>query len=243
MKIDINCDVGEGIKNEHLIMPYISSCNVACGGHFGNETTIDNTIKLAIKNKVKIGAHPSLPDKENFGRKLIEISNIDLKTSIQNQLDLLLERLDVFGVRMHHIKPHGALYNAIAKDEELAILFFDIVKSYLKDVFLYVPYHSQIEKVALKNNVNIKYEAFADRNYNSDLSLVSRKENNGVLTDKKAIFEHVLFMIKHKKVKTLSGLKKEIRANTFCVHSDTQNALEIVKYLHQNLTKEGHTIG
>lgn len=243
MKIDINCDVGEGVENEHLIMPYISSCNVACGGHFGDATTIDSTIKLAIKNKVKIGAHPSFPDKENFGRKLMKISNNDLKTSIQIQLDLFSERIAVFGAKIHHIKPHGALYNAIARDEKLAILFIDITRTYLNNIFLYVPYQSEIEKVALQNNIKIKYEAFADRNYNNDLSLVSRTEKNALLTNKNLVFEHILFMAKYQKVKTFFGLKKEIKADTFCVHSDTENAMEIVKYLYQNLTKEGYIIG
>ena len=173
MKIDINCDVGEGIASEHLLMPYISSCNIACGGHFGDVNSIDKTIKLAIKNNVKIGAHPSFPDKENFGRKLIQISDEEFTNSIQKQLNLFLDSLSLFGKKLHHIKPHGALYNAIAIDEKLANLFIDVTRNYLKDAFLYVPYNSVIERIALKNNINIKYEAFADRNYNNDLTLVS----------------------------------------------------------------------
>ena len=242
MNIDINCDVGEGVINEHLIMPYISSCNIACGGHFGDVTSMDKTIALAIEHKVKIGAHPSFPDKVNFGRKLMQMSNDDLRDSIQNQLDIFLERLFSFDVPLHHIKPHGALYNTIAKDEDLAVLFIEITKKYLKDVFLYVPYQSVIEEIALKNNIKIKYEAFADRNYNDDLSLVSRNTPNALLIDEKEVLNHVLFMIKHQKVNTISGLEKEIKADTFCVHSDTKNALEIVRYLNKNLKKEGVTI-
>jgi len=242
MNIDINCDVGEGVINEHLIMPYISSCNIACGGHFGDVTSMDKTIALAIEHKVKIGAHPSFPDKVNFGRKLMQMSNDDLRDSIQNQLDIFLERLFSFDVPLHHIKPHGALYNTIAKDEDLAVLFIEITKKYLKDVFLYVPYQSVIEEIALKNNIKIKYEAFADRNYNDDLSLVSRNTPNALLIDEKEVLNHVLFMIKHQKVNTISGLEKEIKADTFCVHSDTKNALEIVRYLNENLKKEGITI-
>ncbi|WP_397445466.1 5-oxoprolinase subunit PxpA [Polaribacter sp. R77954] len=243
MNIDINCDVGEGVTNEHLLMPYISSCNIACGGHFGDIITMDETIQLAMKHKVKIGAHPSFPDKENFGRKLMRISNDDLRNSIHTQLDLFLERLAFFNQKLHHIKPHGALYNAIAKDEELATLFINMTKKYLKDVLLYVPYQSKIELVALKNNINIKYEAFADRNYNADGSLVSRTQKNALITDKKAVFEHTFFMAKHCRVKTISGAENKVKVNTFCVHSDTENALEIVKYLHQNLIKEGFAIG
>ncbi|MFY9241912.1 MAG: 5-oxoprolinase subunit PxpA [Polaribacter sp.] len=243
MKIDINCDVGEGVENEYLMMPYISSCNIACAGHFGDVNSIDKTIQLAIKNKVKIGAHPSFPDKENFGRKLIKISDDDFTKSIQSQIDLFLERLKFFDEKLHHVKPHGALYNAIAVDEKLAILFIKTIKKYLNDVFLYVPYSSVIEEVALKNDIKIKYEAFADRNYNDDLTLVSRTQKNALLIDENEVLNHVLFMVKKDKVKTISGLEKPIIANTFCIHSDTKNALEIVKYLNKNLKKEGFKIG
>lgn len=241
--IDINCDVGEGVGNEHLLMPSISSCNIACGGHFGDVDTIDKTLQLAIKNNVKIGAHPSFPDTENFGRKLMQMSAEDFTKSIQNQLDLFLERLTFFDVKLHHIKPHGALYNAIAVDEKLANLFIKSTKKYLKYSFLYVPYNSVIENVAVKNKINIKYEAFADRNYNDDLSLVSRTNKNALLVDEKEVLNHVLYMIKNEKVKTISGLEKAIKIDTFCIHGDTRNAVEIVKYLHQNLEKLGFKIG
>lgn len=241
--IDINCDVGEGVENEHLLMPFISSCNIACGGHFGDANTIDETIKLAIENNVKIGAHPSFPDTENFGRKLMQMSDKDFTKSIQNQLDLFLERLAFFNAKLHHIKPHGALYNAIAVDEKLANLFITSTKKYLKDAFLYVPYNSVIENTAIKNNINIKYEAFADRNYNDDLSLVLRTKKNALLVDETAVLNHVLFMIKNEKVKTISGLEKAIKIDTFCVHGDTKNAVEIVKYIHENLEKQGFKIG
>lgn len=242
MNIDLNCDVGEGIENEHLIMPFISSCNIACGGHFGDEISIDKTIKLALENNIKIGAHPSFPDKENFGRKLMDISDEELTSSIQNQMDLFLERLTIQKGKLYHIKPHGALYNAIAVDESLATLFINSTRKYLKRAYLYVPYNSVIEQIALKNNVNIKYEVFADRNYNNDLTLVSRVHKNALLVDKRGVLNHVLFMINTSKVKTISGLEKNIKTDTFCIHSDTENALEIVKYLHQNLEKEGFKV-
>lgn len=243
MKIDINCDVGEGVENEHLLMPYISSCNIACGGHFGDANSIDKTIQLAIENKVKIGAHPSFPDKENFGRRLMQISDEDLKNNIQSQLDLFLERLSLSDGKLHHIKPHGALYNVIAVDEKLATLFIDATRNYLKDAFLYVPYNSVIERVALENNIKIKYEAFVDRNYNDDLTLVSRTNKNALLVDENVVFNHVLNIVKNNKVKTISGLEKEIKTDTFCIHSDTENAIEIVKYVYQNIEKEGFQVG
>jgi UPF0271 protein len=243
MKIDINCDVGEGVGNEQFLMPYISSCNIACGGHFGDANTIDKTIQLAIENQVKIGAHPSFPDKENFGRKLMNISNEELKESINSQLNLFKERMSLVGAKLHHIKPHGALYNVIAVDEKLAVFFADVIKPYLNNAYLYVPYTSVIAKVALKKNIKIKYEAFADRNYNDDLTLVSRTESKALLVDKNEVLNHILHMIKHQNVKTISDLEIPIKADTFCVHGDTKNAIEIVKFINKQLTEKGISIG
>lgn len=241
--IDINCDVGEGITNEHLLMPFISSCNIACGGHFGDKYSIDKTITLAIKNNVLIGAHPSFPDKENFGRKTLNISHFELQKSIEFQLDLFVSRLSVFDEKLHHIKPHGALYNLIAVDEIFANTFIKAIEKYAESVFLYVPYDSVIEKVAIENNIKIKYEAFADRNYNDDLTLVSRTLKNAIIQNPEEVFNHVSLMVENKKVTTISGLEKSIKADTFCIHSDTKNALEIAKHLYENLKKEGIQIG
>lgn len=243
MTIDINCDVGEGIQDEHLIMPFISSCNVACGGHFGNKTTILKTIELAIKHDIAMGAHPSFPDKKNFGRQFLDISEAALKQSIEEQLDLFLSCLAIFNQKLHHIKPHGALYNLIAKDRVEAKKFIRIIKKYVNDSFLFVPYNSEIAKVALENNVKIKYEAFADRNYNTDLSLVSRNYENALILSSVEIVRHVLRILKTNKVKTVSGLEKEIKVDTLCVHSDTENVVEIVSFLKTELKKKGIEIG
>ncbi len=239
MKIDINCDVGEGVTNERLLFPYISSCNIACGGHFGDENTIDETIKLALKHNVLIGAHPSFPDKENFGRKIINIAAEGLQKSIQDQLDLFLERLANFNVKLHHIKPHGALYNLIAVDEIAAENFIKTIKNYMEEVYLYVPYNSVIAKVALKHNINIKYEVFLDRNYNDDYTLVSRNTENAIKTDAKEIINQLYKIISEEKIKVISGNEKLIKADTFCIHGDHTNSLEILKYLTKEFTKKG----
>ncbi len=243
MQIDINCDVGEGMNNEHLLMPYISSCNIACGGHFGDAASIDKTIKLAIENNVKIGAHPSFPDTKNFGRKVMPISDLKLQNSIRKQMDLFLERLDILNQKLHHIKPHGALYNLIAIDEVAAEKFVYSLQNYVKEVFLYVPYNSVIERVALQNSINIKYEAFADRNYTEDLKLVSRNKENAIITAPREVFYHINTMISYGKVKTITGLKKEIKAETFCIHGDNKNALEILDFLSVKLSTNRIRIG
>ncbi|WP_298766179.1 5-oxoprolinase subunit PxpA [uncultured Polaribacter sp.] len=242
MNIDINCDVGEGIVNEHFLFPFISSCNIACGGHFGSSSSIDKTIKLAIENNVKLGAHPSFPDFKNFGRQVLRISNEALEESLMFQIELFLERMATFNQKMHHIKPHGALYNLIAKDSGEAEKFIRITKKYLKNCFLYVPYNSEIEKVALKNKIKIKYEAFADRNYNTDLTLVPRSKENALIENPEEVFNHVFCMLKHQKVKTISGKKQLIKADTFCIHGDHENSLEVLQYLHAKFTRNKITL-
>ena len=242
MQIDINCDVGEGIANEHLLMPYISSCNIACGGHFGDADSIDKTLRLAIKNSVKIGVHPSFPDTKNFGRKRIYLSEEELKISLETQMDLFLKRLHFFGGTLHHIKPHGALYNSITIDKQLALSFLKIMKKYLSSCFLYVPYNSVIEQISNEQNIKIKYEAFADRNYNDDLTLVSRNYKNALINQKEKVLKHVDFMLKNNKVKTISGNTVPIKVDTLCVHGDSKNVVEIVQYLYNELQNQGITI-
>ena len=228
ISIDINCDVGEGIGNEAQLMPCISSCNIACNAHAGSIAIIDKVITLAKQHQVKIGAHPSFPDRDNFGRKVMQITNEDLQTSIENQIILLIERAALQDVKLHHIKPHGALYNLIAKDIETAKVVVEAVQNTIPDAFLYVPFNSVIEEIALQNNIKIKYEAFADRNYNDDLSLVSRSNEKALLTNSEEVINHITTMV-NGKVKTIQGNSKEIKADTFCVHGDTENAVEILK--------------
>ena len=233
--IDINCDVGEGVADEQLIMPYISSCSIACGGHFGDKNTIDKTIQSALKNNVLMGAHPSFPDPANFGRKAMAISPLELQKSIESQVDLLVSRLAVFKAEMHHIKPHGALYNLIAIDEGFANSFVKSIEKYRKNIFLYVPYDSVIERIAIENKIKIKYEVFVDRNYNDDLTLVSRTLKNALITAPQKVFEHVLSMIKNKRVLTVTNVAIAIKADTFCVHGDNKHALDILKEVTQLL--------
>lgn len=235
--IDINCDLGEGFGNESLIMPFISSCNIACGGHAGNQTIIDEVITLAKKYQVKIGAHPSFPDKDNFGRKLMEISDFDLQKSLENQILLMVERANLQQVNVHHVKPHGALYNLVVNDSISAQIVVNAIINTIPSAFLYVPYASEIEKVALKNGLNIKYEAFADRNYNPDLTLISRTEKNALITNKDEVLKHIEEIILNQRVNTSDGFKC-LKTDTICVHGDTINAEKLVKYIHQKLTKK-----
>ncbi len=242
IEIDINCDVGEGIGNESVLLPLISSCNIACGGHAGDEKTIKNVVDLALKNKIKIGAHPSYPDKENFGRESIQISYKNLKESIQNQLALFMKVLKVTKGKIHHIKAHGALYNDIAKDKNLANVFLNSIEAYKQEVKLYVPYKSVIAIEAINQGFKVVYEAFADRNYNDNLSLVSRKLPKSLITDGAEILAHIKEMVINKQVKTINNNFKPIISQTYCIHGDTDNVSEILMYLHHKLPNHNITL-
>lgn len=237
MVIDLNADVGEGMNNESQIMPHISSCNIACGGHAGDTETMEAVVELAEQYQVKIGAHPSFPDKEHFGRQPIEMNHAALFTSIKHQIDQLLMVLGKRHLGLHHVKPHGALYNMAAVDHKIATVIIEVMKSYPKAIKLYVPYKSVIEKMALKNRVPITYEVFADRNYNEDGTLVSRQHEQALISDPNLMFEHVYSMITNQKVKSISGKEIKMVADTFCVHSDTPKAIDLIKALKTNLEK------
>ncbi|MBC3759626.1 5-oxoprolinase subunit PxpA [Hyunsoonleella sp. SJ7] len=237
--IDINADVGEGIGNESQLMPYISSCNIACGGHAGDHRTMQKIVKLAKDHGVKIGAHPSFPDKDNFGRVPMEMSCAALFTAIEDQMDALRHVLEVENLDLHHVKPHGALYNLAAIDSRTATCFVEAMKTIVAPVKLYVPFNSVIAKIAIENNIPIIYEAFADRNYNDDLTLVNRTEANAIIQDPDLMFEHVFRIIKDKKVKTISGALQPIEAHTFCIHGDNHNAVRLVRELFLRLKAKG----
>ena len=232
--VDINADVGEGLNNEAQLMPYLSSCNIACGGHAGDKDTMVQVVKLAKAHRVKVGAHPSFPDKHNFGREIIPMSSADLYTSLKQQIRNLISVLRAERTPLHHIKPHGALYNLAAVDEKTANVVIEVVKSIAMPLRLYVPYGSVIANIAQKEGVRITYEAFADRNYNADLTLVSRGQDNAVITDLEIVFDHVHRMIFEQKVKTISGVEVGLKADTFCVHGDNPKATELL----QNLTEK-----
>ena len=233
--IDINCDLGEGLDNEHIIMPLISSCNISCGAHAGSIEIMDKVIQLAVKHKVKIGAHPSFPDRKNFGRKVLDISNSDLQKSLEDQLTILKVRALLQNATIHHVKPQGALYNLIAVNREKALVVITAIQHVFEAVKLYVPYQSRIEEIAIQSGLEIVYEAFADRRYNEDLSLVSRTFSNALIKDKQEVLKQVQKIANKQLVTTVNFHEKKIKASTFCVHGDTKNAIEILEYLHKHL--------
>ena len=235
--LNINCDLGEGLNNEHIIMPLIDSCNIACGGHAGDNGSMIECVEISIKNNVKIGAHPSYPDKINFGRKKIDISPSELSYSIISQIESLETIADSYGLELNHIKAHGALYNQMIIDTELSNFYLDTIKDFKNKCSLYIPYKSEIEKIALKKGFSIIYEAFGDRNYNDDLSLVSRNNENALITDPESVVNHIKTIKETETVKTINGNFKKIKFDTICIHSDTNNSIEILKKINQEFGK------
>ena len=240
--IDINCDLGEGTGNDELLMPYISSCSIACGGHFGDEKTMTAAIRLAKKHQVKVGAHPSFPDKENFGRKTMSISENELEENVYNQIKAFQQVCEREDVQINHIKLHGALYNLAAKDEKIALTVLEAIKKTSVKVSVYAPYQSILADQA-HPNFDVIFEAFADRQYYSDLQLVARSEKGAVITEPIIAWKQVRRILQKGEVLSVEGEKVKIKAQTFCIHGDQPNAIALASYIHEQLMKNNISIG
>lgn len=237
LSINLNSDVGEGVKNERHLMPYLSSCNIACGGHAGDAQSMREMLAFAKANNVKIGAHPSYPDRAHFGREAMVISATELKESIISQIKNLQKLASENGQSLHHIKPHGALYNKAAVDEKTAAIIIEAIIEVDAHLKLYAPYNSTILALA-KGKIETLVEGFADRNYNEDYTLVSRKNPKALLKTATKVCNHIIPMIKSQELITISGIRLPFKIDTLCVHSDTENAVLLLKAISSSLNKE-----
>jgi 5-oxoprolinase (ATP-hydrolysing) subunit A len=222
---DINADLGEQMGNDDHIMPYISSCNIACGGHAGDSDSIQKTVELALTYQVKIGAHPSYPDAANFGRKHMVISRTELEETLLWQIHQIKNHLDVLGEPLHHVKLHGALYNEAAVDASLAAIIIALLKDHFPTVALYAPFASQLATLGTFAGVSVIYEVFSDRRYQDDYSLVPRAFPNACIKDWEEIRRQVLDMVDDGRVRTQTGNWIPIQAETICVHGDHQESI------------------
>src|SRR5438552_5859814 len=235
--IDINCDMGEGIGNDEAIMPFISSANIACGYHAGNEETMKQTIELAIKNKVAIGAHPSFFDKENFGRIEKDLPVDEIYDLVILQLRTIDKIIKESGQKLHHVKPHGALYNMSAKDPQIAKAIAQAVKDFDDELILFGLSGSYSINEANAIDLKTANEVFADRTYQDDGSLTLRSQANALIGDVEKSIQQVLKMIREKSVTSVNGKNVSIIADTICIHSDGKNAVEFARQIFQNLTQ------
>lgn len=235
--MDINCDMGEGIGNEELIMPFISSANIACGYHAGDVETMQHVIELCNKYHVAIGAHPSFLDRENFGRTEIELPVDDLYELITQQLIILNEVASSVDQKLVHVKPHGALYNMSAKDALVAKIVAKAVKDFDRNLVLFGLSGSHSVREAKMAGLKTRSEVFADRTYQDDGTLTPRTVSDALITDTNKAVEQVLQMMNEGTVTTLSGKKIPVVAETVCIHSDGIQAVEFAKAIY-NVTQK-----
>lgn len=227
-KIEINCDLGEGIVGEEMIFPLIDAASIACGGHFGDEDSIRASLLLARKHQVKVGVHPSYPDPENFGRKSMDISPADLIESVGNQIQLFLGVSTELKLPLDHIKWHGALYNDSAANEALAEVLIDFVAKEYPKTYIFVPPMSQTERFAKAKKLPYRIEVFGDRSYRSDYSLMPRKEKNALLTDPSKVEAHLSSILEKGEIRLQSGEKLKVAADTLCFHGDNPGLLNFL---------------
>jgi UPF0271 protein len=220
--MQINCDLGEGIGNDAALMPYIDEANIACGFHSGDAFTMRETVALCIRHGVKIGAHPSYLDRENFGRKEIELSPEEIYLLVRKQVETLKKITEQAGAKLHHVKPHGALYNTSAKNEAVAKAIAKAVKDVDAGLVLFGLKNSLSIAAGKEIGLNTAEEAFADRRYESDGSLTPRSQPGACFTSVKEVIDQV----------------EKIKADTWCIHGDGPHAVDFAKALHQLKTPQ-----
>ena len=231
--IDINCDLGEGTGNDRAVMPYISSCSIACGGHFGDQETIRQTLAYAKEFGVKVGAHPAYPDPDNFGRISMRLSTEDLKDALRRQMDLFYSLC----TSVNHIKPHGALYNDLFYDDEKARAVVEVIKNYSPNATIYSAPKSAFSVAAKRAGLSVLLEGFGDRAYAKDGQLVSRKIPGAVYSDKQQIARQVIDIAAHQKVTTLDGDTIPLAVKTICMHGDGKGVAENLQFLKEKLSE------
>ena len=242
MEININCDLGEKSKHhsnkyDPELLGIVNSANIACGYHAGDEDTMRETIKISKKNGVSIGAHPSFNDPENFGRKRINLSSAEIEKLIQDQYNILQAIAQQNEVSVSHIKPHGALNNMACEDIELATVIAKTIYKINKDLIYLVPTGSKMELSAKKLGMKVACEIFADRNYEDDGNLVSRKKNTALITDPIKAQKHVLKMVKNQALNCLSGKQIPCEIDSVCIHGDNLSSLDTAIKVKDNLKK------
>lgn len=242
--IDINCDMGESygvytLGYDEQAIPYVTSINVACGFHASDPSNMLKTVKLAKKYGVAVGAHPSFPDLVGFGRRYIGATPAEIKADVMYQIGALWALCKSEGVELQHVKVHGALYNTAEKDIAVATAIAQAIKAV--DEKLYMICLGNSTMVTAAQNIGIRYveEAFAERAYTRDGTLVPRKQEGAVIQDINKIAQRVLSMVKNKTVSSIDGSSVKISPQTICVHGDTSSAVATIKAIRDILQKQG----
>ncbi|MFN8384725.1 MAG: 5-oxoprolinase subunit PxpA [Anaerolineales bacterium] len=235
MKIDLNCDLGEEAGNDEAIMPYITSANVACGFHAGNENVMRDTVRLAKQFGVHIGAHPSWNDRQNFGRLEMNVSAAEAEEIAFQQIHTLMKIVKEEGAVLSHVKPHGALYNQAAKDLGLAEAIARAVKRISVDLILVGLAGSRLCEAGVSAGIQVAEEGFPDRAYNPDGTLMPRSKAGAVIESPEEVAKNALRLIRD----GISFGERPVRVDTLCLHGDNPHAAENAKLLSETLTKNG----
>ena len=246
-KIDLNSDVGESFGNYKLgldedVIPLISSANIACGFHAGDPAVMRHTVTIAKENGVAIGAHPGFPDLVGFGRRNLDASLEEIKDLVTYQIGALQAFAAAQGVKLQHVKPHGALYTMAVKNAAIWEAVAEAIAAVDSRLILFVlagTDRQNLEAVGAGHGIRIAYEFFGDRAYNSDGSLVSRKEPGSVIHDGDMVAEKVLKMVQEGRVVCKDGSEIELTADTICVHGDNPSALSLVRKIREALQASG----
>ena len=231
LRFDLNCDMGEGIGNDALIMPFITSANIACGFHAGDEKTMQETILLAKKFSVNVGAHPSFMDRENFGRTTILKSQDEIYELVTVQIKHLKRLAADNAVTLYHVKPHGALYNMAAKDKMMAGAIAKAVKDIDEHLVIYGLSNSFLISEANAIGLKTASEVFADRTYQDDGSLTPRSQPNALIKNVDEVLQQVSMMLGGS-VRTVTGKEISLIAETICIHGDGEYAIDFAKAIH-----------
>ena len=244
MEININCDLGEKSKHHSNkydpdLLEIVNSANIACGYHAGDDETMNKVVKISKKNGVSIGAHPSFNDPENFGRERMNLSSSEIRKLIIDQYEILQKIASKYNETVTHIKPHGALNNMACEDIELSIIIAKAVKDIDKDLIYLVPTGSKMEVAAKKFEIKIACEIFADRNYEDDGNLVSRKKPHALITDPEEAKKHVLKMVKNQTLNCHSGKQIPCEIDSVCIHGDNISSLATARSIKDNLIENG----
>jgi UPF0271 protein len=242
MKIDLNSDLGESfgryqLGNDSQVIQLVTSVNVACGFHAGDPDVMAQTVATAQKAGVGIGAHPGFPDLQGFGRRKMQLSPLEVQHLVTYQVGALQAFTSKH--RLHHVKPHGALYNLAASNHQLAVAICRGIQQVDPQLPLYGLAGSELIKAAAEVDLPVAQEVFGDRNYLPDGRLVPRSQSDAVITDPKLIAQRVVQMVKKRTITTIDGSEIKIDPDTVCVHGDNQQALAIVKQLRQTLMQAG----
>ncbi len=247
LEIDINCDLGEGETEKDCLidaqlMPFISSCNIACGGHAGNEFTIKRSLENARANNLKVGAHPGYPDKQGFGRKKLFISGEELNQSIREQWELFSNLAKELSISINHIKLHGALYNDVEEDSEIAFQLADTIKQISPSIKVYAQAQGVFAGACENLGMAVIQEGFMDRSYEASGKLTPRKDAGAIITNQAECIQQALKLAKGEPILSRERTPLFLKANTICLHSDTNGALDIARMLFETFKAEGIAI-